>query len=184
MYKGNAKHGEIEIINENLVFKNKFICLYNDDVLFPNGGVGKYFRIKNNYSNYGVVIVPVTESGKIVLLTEFHHARREWIYTIPKGYGESDLTYHECAKAELLQEAGMIPKVLSKVLSYPENGAKVQVFVATGCEFVGQQLEETECISNVGQYDVHEIKEMIDTGVINEQATLIGLLYYLNLNKR
>lgn len=105
MYKGNHLNGEIEIIKENIVFSNSFATLYNDDVKFPQGNKGKYLRFLWN-SPYGVIIFPVDANGRILLIKNFRHENRAWSWEVPKGFGETELTPLNCAKKELMEEAG------------------------------------------------------------------------------
>ncbi|MEZ8293489.1 hypothetical protein AB6D11_06500 [Vibrio splendidus] len=48
MYIGDWKKGEIEVIQENLVFENRFVQFFNYDVIFSDGSKGTYFRLKPN----------------------------------------------------------------------------------------------------------------------------------------
>lgn len=48
MNKGKASNGEIELLEEIEVYRNKYATLYDDKVLFPGGSRGRYVRFHWN----------------------------------------------------------------------------------------------------------------------------------------
>lgn len=82
-----------------------------DAVLFPSGVYGTYNRIIHQSSltdkgPAGAIILPVTETGEIVLIANYRHATRDWEIELPKGAREQGETALEAAKRETLEETG------------------------------------------------------------------------------
>jgi len=89
MYKGDHLKGEIEIVQENEVFSNKYATLFDDDVIFPSGTKGKYLRFKWN-APYGVMVLPTDSDGNVLLIKNFRHENRSWSWE--EGNREEDQT--------------------------------------------------------------------------------------------
>ena len=105
VYKGDYRKGEIEIIEPQVVFQNKYLEIYDDRVRFPSGYEGTYVRI-NTSTNKSVGILPITKEGKMLVIKNFRHAMRGWGYEIPKGGIEPDEKTIEAASRELMEETG------------------------------------------------------------------------------
>ena len=86
MYKGDSSKGEIEIIEENKVFENRFCEFFDDKVKFPSGVNGSYLRLAMK-GKYSVAVLPITTEGEMVFIKAFRHSARGWGYEVPKGYG-------------------------------------------------------------------------------------------------
>lgn len=150
MYKGNYKKGEIEIINEQKVYENRFCEFFNDDCMFPSGLSGNYLRLKMK-GEYSVAILPITKKGEMVFIKTFRHSARGWGYEVPKGYGSKTETPIECAIRELKEETGLTSPNLIYVGLYHESPSTLQnglhCFIAEDCEKKAEiELEDYETI--------------------------------------
>ena len=167
--KGNCKKGEIEITDEMLVFENKYIQIYNDNVLFPSNEAGTYIRVSCKPSQ-SVAVLPVTKEGKIVLIKTYRHGARGWGVEVPKGAVEPDENETDGAVRELKEETGYVCKKIIPLGEYSESPAifsgRIKCFIATDCEFVNIPTpEKTEAISGVFEMSPNEFfsrKEELD----------------------
>lgn len=96
---------KIERLKENIVYKNKFATMYDDDVLFPSGSKGKYVRFEWNIP-YGVVIVASNEKEQILLIKQYSYRRSSWGWSVPAGMGIEGIEPEKQAIAELREETG------------------------------------------------------------------------------
>ncbi|WP_199438686.1 NUDIX hydrolase [Vibrio owensii] len=178
MYKGNAEKGEIEITKEVSVYKNGFIELFDDEVVFPGGNTGRYFRLKRE-TDYGVTVI-ATQDDKLLLLEEFRHQERQWVLTTPTGGSEPDMAPYDCAEKELREESGYIADKLTPLLKVKTgHDHDVHVFIAHNLEFVGQKLEDTECIRNARFYSKDECRHLLMRGECSELTTLCILAFLM-----
>ena len=150
MYKGKHKQGEIELVKQVKVYENKFCEFFDDDVKFPDGGLGKFLRLKMK-GNYSVAILPITKQGEMVFIKTFRHSARGWGFEVPKGYGATGEKPLDCAKRELLEETGLSSKKFTYLGMYHESPSTMQCglhcFVAQDCKKTSStKLENTEVI--------------------------------------
>ena len=166
MKKGDHRSGEIEILKEDLIFKNKYVEIFNDKVIFPSGTEGTYVRISSE-SNISVGVLPITEEGKMVLIKTFRHAVRGWGYEIPKGEALPQENYEVAAKRELEEETGLIPERLIYIGEFCESPAicsgKIKCYVAINCRYSGAvNTEDTEAISGSVELTAQEYLNCTD----------------------
>jgi len=146
MYKGNYKKGEIEIVQENVEFRNKYATLYNDDVIFPSGINGKYLRFVWN-APYGVIVFPKDTKGRLLLVKNFRHENRAWSWEVPKGFGEANLAPLECGKKELFEETGCTGinwQLYKTIIEKQSKTYLFQVEVDTNTSIDYQESKEAE----------------------------------------
>lgn len=184
MYKGDHTKGEIEIIEENMVYQNKFCKFFDDKVKFPSGANGTFLRLAVG-DNYSVAVLPVTKDGKMVFIKTFRHSARGWGYEVPKGYGSQHESPESCAKRELIEETGLTSDNFIYLGYYYETPSTLQFglhcFVALDCIKVSDvQLEESEAIS--GAIMVNSFKDLPKSDYKDAISELIVGKYFLNKN--
>ena len=172
MNKGNHKKGEIEIIQEHIVFENEYATLYNDDVIFPSGNQGKYLRFLWN-APYGVMVFGKDLAGRLLLVKNFRHENRAWSWEIPKGFGEIELTPLECAKKELFEEAGCKGKNWKLYKTIKEKQSQTYIFnVEIDAKTSVINQENKEAIADVRFFDVEELQELLMSSEISDPMTM------------
>ena len=67
---------------------------------------GKRFRRETVQHPASVVILPVLEDRRVVMIRQFRHALGRYIYEIPAGTSEAGEPLLACAKRELAEETG------------------------------------------------------------------------------
>lgn len=181
MRRGCCKKGEIEILKENIEFKNEFATLYNDEVIFPSGKTGKYLRYTSN-APYGVMLLAQDAGGRLLLLRNFRHENRTWSWEIPKGFGENHLSPLDCAKKELFEEAGCEGQdwqLYKKVLHSQLEVYMYSVLVKTNVSVVNQ--EEKEAISEARFFEKDELHKLLHSSETIDAATMFFIALNLPL---
>lgn len=113
-----------------------------------------------------VFIVPLLRDGRIVLIQQYRHPLREWVWEIPAG-SIADESPEETARRELLEEIGgscdeLIP--LGWFYSSPAHlTLKSFPFLAIGVELGRTQHEETELLRIVPT-DADEVLRRVRSG--------------------
>ncbi|MFA5390048.1 MAG: NUDIX hydrolase [Candidatus Omnitrophota bacterium] len=127
-----------------------------------------------------VVIIPRTDGGKYVLVRQYRFPLGKYLWEFPAGGREPGETFSHAAKRELMEEIGMEPGKLEKLLEfYPTpgiSGEKMHVFLAWGLEPAVAQKDEDEDFE-LGTFSLSEIGRMIRLGEIVDGKTLIGFFY-------
>ena len=136
MKLGNHKLGEIEITEEKKIFENRYITIYNDQVLFPGEVKGTYARVSTE-TDKSVAVLPITKEGNIVLIKTFRHAVRGWGYEAPKGGVLINEDFEKAAARELCEETGILSNQFIYIGEFTESPAifcgKMKGYIAFDC---------------------------------------------------
>jgi ADP-ribose pyrophosphatase len=120
---------------------------------------------------------------KIVLVRQYRHAVREFLWEIPAGTLEPGEEILDCARRELLEETGL-QAVLWKPLStfYTAPGfcdEQMHLYLATSASLAPLPTRpappEDEMIE-IGFFSIPQARQMIREGQIKDAKTLVGLL--------
>jgi ADP-ribose pyrophosphatase len=128
-----------------------------------------------------VVILPILEDGRIVLIKNERFVVNQILWELPAGTIEKDENPLHTAQREIIEETGYKAEKMDFLLSFYSTPGFcdeiLYVYVAKSLTHVGQQLEETEKIS-VHPVTLTEIWKMIYNKDIQDGKTIASLLYY------
>ncbi len=128
-----------------------------------------------------VVIVPVLEDGRILLIRHRRYAINQVLIELPAGTLEKNEDPMNCAGRELLEETGYLARRLKPMMSmYASPGVlteKMYVFIAYDLQRREQVLDLGEDIELLPVL-LEEASEMIRTGEIQDAKTIASLMYY------
>jgi ADP-ribose pyrophosphatase len=175
---------KIERIKENIVYKNRFATIYDDDVVFPSGVEGKYIRFEWNIP-YGVVVVVSNTEGKMLLIKQYNYRKSRWEWSVPAGMGIYGVEPEKQAMNELREETGYSLNKLNFLFSLrevieTENG----VYFYEGYINKEKQdrltLDDGEAIQDVRFFDKEDVMKMIFSGEIDCYHTTVAVMYLLS----
>ncbi|WP_022851226.1 NUDIX hydrolase [Limisalsivibrio acetivorans] len=131
-----------------------------------------------------VIVVPVTEEGKLVLVRQYRVGTDEVTLEFPGGAVNMGEDPAEGAPRELEEETGYISGRLSRLGSVKPNPAFLtndcHAYLAEGCEAKGMmQPDPFEDVEPV-ELSLDEVKELARNGGINHSITLGALAIYLS----
>jgi ADP-ribose pyrophosphatase YjhB (NUDIX family) len=136
----------IRTVREVVVFENEYVRVYNDEVAFPSGVEGHYFRYRWT-APHGVAVV-MRRGADILLLRKFRYSERAMSLEIPQGFGLDGAMPADDARRELLEETGLEPFNMRPLLLTGVD-FKTHVFVADqapGAEPTSRAIEQTEAV--------------------------------------
>ncbi|MBO5093740.1 MAG: NUDIX hydrolase [Lachnospiraceae bacterium] len=169
---------EIKRIDRTLVHKGTIIDYYVDTMQLPNGNEAKWDFIQHNGA---AAVVPVTEDGKILMVSQYRNALERYTLEIPAGGLNAGESTAAAAARELEEETGYASKDLEILLSIRTTVAfcneKIDIYVAKNLVKTHQHLDEDEYL-NVGAYTLGELEEMIFERKIEDSKTISALLAY------
>jgi ADP-ribose pyrophosphatase len=169
----------------------KQYCVFEKKVIFSKGPIrlidckvrtphGKVLSRQVLEHPGCVVIIPRTDTGKYVLVRQYRFPLEKHLWEFPAGGKEPVETFPHAARRELMEEIGMRPGKLEKLLEfYPTpgvSGEKMHVFLAWGLKPAVAQKDEDEDFE-LGTFSLSEIGRMIRRGEIVDGKTLIGFFY-------
>ncbi|MFJ5230401.1 NUDIX hydrolase [Kitasatospora sp. NPDC088391] len=178
---GTPEHAEhpdaVRRTREVLAYRNRFVDVYDDEVVFPSGTPGTYLKIRHRDEGLGVVILPV-HGDTIGLVRTYRYplGRPQW--ALPRGFSHGTdplLT----ARTELHEELG-IPDAEFHLLGTmtPDSGllaaevAIVRALVPTttpSSPLAPDEVTETRWLP------LPELWHWIATGALDDGMTLAAL---------
>jgi ADP-ribose pyrophosphatase len=162
---------KIETIYDSRVFR-----LCREEVTLPNGITTSLDVIRHPGSS---AIVPLFPDNQVVMIRQYRHSVRTFLWEIPAGTRDTGEDPLECAQRELIEEAGYRAnrfEKLTEILPAPGyTDERIHIFLARGLEPVPQNLDRDEVLE-VHRISLRETPGMIGDGRIQDALTIIGLL--------
>lgn len=160
------------------VFRGKRINLKKGYFRSPNGTLS-YREIVEHPGS--VVIIPVTNDGKILFIKQYRHGIGEWILELPAGTLEKNEDPLNCAYRELIEEtgykAGKMLKLFEMYVSPGYTTEYMYVFLATDLQYVGSKPDVGEIIDLV-EVGIDEAIKYIKENTIRDAKSIATILYY------
>lgn len=123
-------------------------------------------------------IVPMLDETQIILINQYRHALRKFIWEIPAGTLNPRETAISCARRELIEETGysaQLWKPLAEITPVPGySDERIYIYLASDLELAGQSLDSDE-ILNVHALKFEDALNMIRHGEIQDSKTISGL---------
>lgn len=110
---GNFRAKEIEVTGIGPVFLNPFFAIVGYTVRFPGGNDGVYWSMRDISKGRllarggAAVVLPVLEDGRFVLIRNYRHGLRSWVWETPRGSGDFGETPTAAAARESTKEAAL-----------------------------------------------------------------------------
>jgi len=164
-------------LNTTKVYAGKLLHVHRDEVRLPDGNtsVREYIRHPG-----AVVILPITDSGELILERQHRYPLGRDFIEIPAGKidpGEATLA---CAQRELLEETGYKAREWIYVTTvYPCIGyadEQLVYYLAKGLEYEGHRRDADEFLE-IFTLPLAQALDMIKSGEICEVKTVIGLFW-------
>lgn len=136
--------------------------------------------VRENVRHPGaVVVVPILDDGRVVLIRNHRVSVGERLWECCAGTMEPPEPPEACAARELVEETGYRAATVTPVgWFYTTPGLtdeRMHAFVARGLSHVGQDLEDDESIEVVA-LPVERALAMIDSGELRDAKSIVALL--------
>lgn len=163
-------------------YAGQVIHVDHDTVRFPDGSTGILEMIRHPGAAAVVPFLddPEENDPRVLLIHQFRHAADGVLWEIPAGTLETGEPPEECARRELVEEAGMEAAKLTRLTTiFTTPGftdERIHLYIASGLSPVALAREADEFIT------VHEkrwsvVGKMIRTGKIRDGKSLCALMY-------
>jgi ADP-ribose pyrophosphatase len=174
------KSQSAEVLSSKVVYEGPVFGVRRDEVLEPSGVRATREVITHPGS---VVVLPVLPDGKIILIRQYRHATRQFLWELVAGRIDDGEAPRQAAKRELIEETGYRAKSFKVFLDvFPTPGfleERMYILLAEGVTPGDAQPEEDEKIVSRA-YSVAELKEMIRKGHLRDAKSVAGILFYIN----
>ena len=159
------------------VYQGKLLHIREDLVALPDGGQATREYVVHPGA---VMIIALTDSGKMLLERQYRYSIKQHLYELPAGKldpGEDPLT---TGKRELLEETGYSAREWRRLTTiYPlcaYSSEAIHVYLARGLEYHGQKLDPGEFL-DVQEISLDEGLEWVRSGKISDAKSALGLLW-------
>lgn len=178
MAKGKAK-----ILKSEMVYEGPVFGVRRDEVVEPSG----VRAVREVITHPGsVVVLPLLADGRIVLVRQYRHATRQYLWELVAGRIDEGESVKKGAARELLEETGYKAKRFAVFLDvFPTPGfleERMYILLAEGLTAGKAQPEEDEKIE-VRAYTAKQLREMLKRGKLRDAKSIAGILYYLTFLK-
>ncbi len=165
----------VKINNHRIIYEGKVFKLVRENVTLENGTTTDVEFIEHPGA---AAIVPFLDDHRILLLKQYRHALKQYIWEIPAGTLDPKEEVIPCARRELIEETGYAAnrwQKLGEITPLPGySNERIHIYMATGLQPAEQDLDEDEIIS-VQEIEFKDAFDMIGRGAIQDAKSIVGL---------
>lgn len=167
-----------QVLSSEMLYEGPVFGLRRDELIEPTG-----LRTKREVITHpgSVVVLPVLPDGRIVMIQQYRHATRQFLWELVAGRMEPGEDPKEAAARELAEETGYRAKKLKVFLDvFPTPGfleERMYLLLASDVKPGTANPEEDEKIISA-VYEPAKLEQMIGRGELRDAKSIAGLLYY------
>jgi ADP-ribose pyrophosphatase len=167
-----------KILSSTTIYTGPVFGIRRDEVIEPSGVRTTREVITHPGS---VVVLPVLPDGRILLIQQYRHATRQYLWELVAGRMDPGETPKVAAARELIEETGFRARRLQVFLDvFPTPGfleERMFILLAEGLTAGEAEPEEDEKIISRA-YKRKQLEEMIRTGKLRDAKSIAGILFY------
>lgn len=149
------------------------------DVVIEPGGIEATREIVHHTGS--VVLLPVFEDGRILLVRQFRYAAKQFLWELVAGRIEPGERPLAAARRELIEETGYTARRFRRLLSfYPTPGFVGEVmhlYEVSGLRAGDARPEADEAITT-RRFSLRQLLSMIRRGTLCDAKSIVGTLYF------
>jgi len=166
------------VLSSRVVFAGRVFSVRRDRVSEPGGVVVARDIVVHPGS---VVVMPVFPGGQILLVRQYRHAARAFLWELVAGRVDAGESPLQAAHRELAEETGYSARRLRKLLEiFPSPGfvsERMWIFSATGLTRGAARPEGDERIT-VRHFSLAAAEQMIRRGTLRDAKSIAAILFY------
>ena len=170
-----------KILNKRIEAKSKLFTIESVDLRFSNNVERTYERIKLT-GDHGVMVIPITKSGDLLLVREYAVGTENYQLGFPKGLIDEGETAKEAANRELKEEIGFGGNqftFLKELVMAPSYfSSKMILFVAQDLYVEKLKGDEPESLDII-RWPVAQASELLNHIDFSEARNIVALLLTL-----
>ena len=171
--------GKWEKKGSEYMLKTPWLSVRKDAYVTPQGKYIDDFYILERKDF--IVIVPQTDDGKFILVSQYRHGIEEEIINFPMGFVEEDELPQKTAERELTEETSYVSQKMKLIGSFyvepPLRKTIFHIFSATGCTKASQSTTiDTDEISTCVLKTKSEMEEAIRSKKLNDANSVFSYL--------
>jgi ADP-ribose pyrophosphatase len=167
-----------QVLSSTTIYEGPVFGIRRDEVIEPSG----VRTIREVITHPGsVVVLPILADGRILLIQQYRHAARQYLWELVAGRMDPGETPKVAAARELIEETGFRAKRLRVFLDvFPTPGfLEERMFILLAEELTAGEAEPEEDEKIVSRaYSRAQVEEMIRGGRLRDAKTIAGILFY------
>jgi ADP-ribose pyrophosphatase len=170
---------KVKTLKSTVVFRGKVFGVRRDEVREPGN-----LRVTREVITHSgsVVLLPVFEDGRILLIQQYRYAARQNLWELVAGRIDKGESVKKAAARELKEETGYKAKRFSEFLEvFPSPGfleERMHILLAQGLSEGKAEPEADEKIISRA-FKVDELVDMMQRRELRDAKSIAGILYYL-----
>jgi len=169
------------IINSRkTLYQGRVFNLIKENVTLDNGVTTDMEYVEHPGAT---AIIPMLNDTRVLLLKQYRHTLKEYIWEIPAGTLNLEEEVLDCAKRELIEETGYSAnqwQKLGEITPVPGySDERIHIYLATELQQADQNLDKDEII-HVHEVEFKEAIEMINKKKIKDAKSITGLFLALH----
>ncbi len=176
-----AKISHWQHLGTTTLLKHPRMTVYEDDVTFPNGTLGRWLWFDSG-SEVASVILRNTK-GEILVSRQYCHPPRMDVYEFPGGMVDQDETPERAAQREAGEEVGVLPQAMVPLGNFLMNNRRsprrLYLFLGTELERGTPHHEVEEAVTSLWLSE-RELCQRIRDGVGLSAVFLASWALYQN----
>ncbi|NKB81892.1 MAG: NUDIX domain-containing protein [Nitrospirales bacterium] len=157
------------------IYNGRLLQLSIETMTLPNGTT---VELEFIHHPGAAAVVPMKDDATVILIRQYRHAVRKWIYEIPAGKLDPGEKPIACAARELQEEigyrAGQLTHLLSFLTTPGFTDEVIHIYLGTGL-LPGQQNLDSDEMLEIIDMPLEQALTMIQDGSIQDGKTIIGL---------
>ena len=176
----NQPNKKARILKSEIIYEGKAFGVRRDALIEPTG-----VRTTREVVTHpgSVVVLPVLPDGRIVMVRQYRHATRQYLWELVAGRMEPGENPKKGAQRELIEETGYRAKKFTVFLDvFPTPGfleERMHILLAEGVSAGEAAPEEDEKIV-VALFTRKQLERMMRTGKLKDAKSIAGLLFYFS----
>jgi ADP-ribose pyrophosphatase len=158
------------------VYRARVFLLVKESITLDNGATTDLEYVEHPGA---AAIVPLISPDEVILIKQYRHALKRYIWEIPAGTLNPQEAVIDCARRELTEETGYAADVwekLAEITPLPGySDERIHLFLASGLSAARQALDTDEVLA-VHRVTLARAVEMIVQGDIQDAKSICGLL--------
>jgi ADP-ribose pyrophosphatase len=166
----------VTVKDRRCVHRGRVFDMMRENVTLDNGATTELDFIEHPGA---AAVVALTDDGRVVLVRQYRHAIRRYIWEIPAGTLAPREAPAACARRELIEETGYAAahwQALGEITPVPSySDERIHLFLATGLSAAAQHLDADEVL-DVHGVPLAEVDAMIARNEMQDAKSICGWL--------
>ena len=168
-----------ELIARTTIHKGRIFQIEVDVVKLPTGHTVDMEIVRHPGS---VVLLPIPEPGKIILIRQYRYTIDKWIWELPAGSLKPNEDPDQAAARECEEEIGLAPGKITRLRGYyPTPGFCDEEMIYYRCEQLHPPAPDSTARKDDDEeieprtFTIAEARDLVARGEIVDLKTLAGL---------